>query len=120
VARLEAEDKTIELDHRLVQIGRRPRILAGHQELISRCYAARRAKMWDEFEFEGVRIVIIGFDSKVSPNHVRITPKDGGWWVEDDGSSGGAYLNGDCLPNRGCALSEGDALVVGETLFVFR
>ena len=56
-------------------------------------------------------------DARASREHCRFTVEDGRAWVEDLGSQNGTFVNGEPLPAR-AALSPGDEIAVGDSLFV--
>ena len=53
-------------------------------------------------------------DTYVSQFHAKVFARDGGWFVEDLGSTNGTYVNGIKVsePRR---LSQGDVIRIGET-----
>jgi len=53
-------------------------------------------------------------DTYVSQFHARIYPRDGGWYVEDLGSTNGTYLNQRRI-TAPAELRAGDHLRVGKT-----
>jgi len=57
-------------------------------------------------------------DNTVSRRHCELLPQDGGWIVQDLGSSNGTYLNGGRVMSN-AALKVGDQIRVGRTLMVF-
>lgn len=53
-------------------------------------------------------------DSRVSRNHARIEPRQGGWAVTDEGSANGTRVGGDPLgPGRPRPLRVGDVIGIG-------
>jgi pSer/pThr/pTyr-binding forkhead associated (FHA) protein len=57
-------------------------------------------------------------DGRVSRSHARIVEADGGFAIEDLGSSNGTYLDG--KPIRRARLLAGMKIVVGETVLEVR
>ncbi len=60
-------------------------------------------------------------DAKVSRRHARIVRKDGGYFVEDLGSTNGTYINRGrrLLPGNSQMLNDGDEVIVGKTFLRF-
>lgn len=58
-------------------------------------------------------------DTSVSRRHARLVcdPEEGGWWIEDLGSSGGTFVNG-VRVNR-CLLKGGETIRLGSVDFKF-
>jgi pSer/pThr/pTyr-binding forkhead associated (FHA) protein len=61
-------------------------------------------------------------DAKVSRRHARIVRRNGGYFIEDLGSTNGTYVNRGrrLLPGNPQALSDGDEVIVGKTFLRFR
>lgn len=61
-------------------------------------------------------------DAKVSRRHARIVRRNGGYFIEDLGSTNGTYVNRGrrLLPGNSQALSDGDEVIVGKTFLRFR
>ena len=57
-------------------------------------------------------------DGRVSRRHVRVAEVEGGYVVEDVGSTNGSTLNGQVLTSA-CALADGDKLYLGNTIIKF-
>lgn len=57
-------------------------------------------------------------DARMSAEHARIVRKDGGFHLEDAGSTNGSLCNGD--PVADARLHDGDLVELGQTLFVYR
>ena len=60
-------------------------------------------------------------DAKVSRRHARIMRRNGGYFIEDLGSTNGTYVNRGrrLLPGSAQALSDGDEVIVGKTFLKF-
>lgn len=56
----------------------------------------------------------------VSRRHARITRRGGGYVLEDLGSTGGTWLNGQRLAGSPVVLQEGDRILIGPCELVFR
>ena len=59
-------------------------------------------------------------DPDVSRQHARLTWRDGGWWINDAGSSNGTFLGEFARATRVATptrLSSGDIFRVGQTRF---
>jgi pSer/pThr/pTyr-binding forkhead associated (FHA) protein len=54
-------------------------------------------------------------DTFVSQVHARVFARDGGWWVEDLGSTNGTYLN-DGPVTSAMAVRTGDRVQFGQTV----
>lgn len=61
-------------------------------------------------------------DAKVSRKHARIRLKDGGYTIEDLGSTNGTFINRGrrLLPGTPQALRDGDEIIVGKTFLRFK
>jgi hypothetical protein len=61
-------------------------------------------------------------DAKVSRRHARIVRRNGGYFIEDLGSTNGTYVNRGrrLLPGNAQSLSDGDEVIVGKTFLRFR
>ncbi len=57
-------------------------------------------------------------DVTVSRHHARFTRQDGQFWVTDEGSLNGTYVNGD-LTDGAVALRRGDEVQIGKFRMVF-
>lgn len=57
-------------------------------------------------------------DRAVSRHHARIRFAQGNWYLQDQGSSGGTYVNGSRV--NATTLNEGDRIQIGQTEFIFR
>lgn len=58
-------------------------------------------------------------DRSVSPLHARIRWQNGRYWLYDEGSSTGTYLNNSRLGLRPLPLDEGDQIRIGRLLYQF-
>ena len=58
-------------------------------------------------------------DTYVSQFHARLFPREGGWFVEDLGSTNGTYLNQRRLTSQ-AAVQAGDRIRVGKTTLELR
>jgi transcriptional regulator with GAF, ATPase, and Fis domain/pSer/pThr/pTyr-binding forkhead associated (FHA) protein len=56
-------------------------------------------------------------DPQCSRRHARIYANEDGWWIEDNGSSNGTYVNGQTV--REARLDEGNLIRVGGSAFTF-
>ncbi len=56
-------------------------------------------------------------DPQCSRMHARIYANEDGWWIEDNGSSNGTYVNGQTI--REARLDEGNLIRVGGSAFTF-
>ena len=56
-------------------------------------------------------------DPQCSRKHARIYSNEDGWWIEDNGSSNGTYVNGQTI--REARLDEGHLIRVGGSAFTF-
>lgn len=61
---------------------------------------------------------VVVMESFVSGRHARIYRQDGGYWVEDAGSTNGTFLNGRRL-KKSHKLRLGDKIALGDTVFEF-
>lgn len=61
-------------------------------------------------------------DAKVSRRHARVIFKDGGFFIEDLGSTNGTFLNRGkrLIPGVPQALSDDDEVIVGKTFLRFK
>lgn len=57
-------------------------------------------------------------DPRVSRQHIFIRYAQGNWFVQDQNSSGGTFLNGRQVP--AARLNSGDEIRIGQTVFVFK
>ena len=57
-------------------------------------------------------------DPKVSRTHLRLRYAQGYWFVQDQNSSTGTYVNG--APVQATRLNSGDEISIGDTSFIFR
>ena len=62
--------------------------------------------------------ISIRSDHYISRHHAWVLQMNGGYWVEDLGSTNGTLLNGEALNDRR-QVSTGDRLTFGKTEFVF-
>lgn len=72
--------------------------------------------------FPDVDLDAFDSDAKVSRRHARIIHRDGGFMVEDLGSTNGTFVNRGrrLLPGSPQMLSDGDEIIVGKTFLRFR
>jgi len=56
-------------------------------------------------------------DPQCSRKHARIYANEDGWWIEDNGSSNGTYVNGQTI--REARLGEGNLIRIGGSAFTF-
>ncbi len=56
-------------------------------------------------------------DPQCSRKHARIYTNEDGWWIEDNGSSNGTYVNGQTV--REARLDEGHLIRIGGSAFTF-
>ena len=82
--------------------------------------AVGRTETLDLVTWRGRRLSIdLGIpDPKVSAKHARFEHYLGRWAVTDSASKNGTFVNGDRVEQA--ALSDGDTIDVGDTMFVFR
>lgn len=61
-------------------------------------------------------------DAKVSRRHARIIRNNGGYFIEDLGSTNGTYVNRGrrLLPGNAQLLNDGDEVIVGKTFLRFK
>jgi len=61
-------------------------------------------------------------EAKVSRRHARISMRDGGYLIEDLGSTNGTFVNRGrrLAPGDRCPLKDGDEIIVGKTFLRFR
>ena len=57
-------------------------------------------------------------DHYISRNHAWVLQMQGGYWIEDLGSTNGTMLNGELLRERQ-QINAGDLLTLGKTELVF-
>ena len=68
---------------------------------------------------DGSQLLVVALpDSRLSSTHARITRLGAAWFVEDLKSKNGTLIRGDRIERH--QLHDGDALVVGHTVLVFR
>src|SRR5258706_2550931 len=65
----------------------------------------------------GVELPLV--DEGISRRHCAVTPKDGGYWLEDLGSTNGTVLNGETLVGAPRMLSPGDRIYLGSCVVKF-
>ncbi len=58
-------------------------------------------------------------DPYMSKNHARIFLRDGQFYIEDQGSTNGSFLNGRRLPDHPVKLKDSDKLSFGNISFIF-
>ena len=58
-------------------------------------------------------------DPYMSKNHAKIFLRDGQFFIEDQGSTNGSYLNGRKLPDHPVKLKDSDKLSFGNISFIF-
>jgi FHA domain-containing protein len=59
-------------------------------------------------------------DERVSLHHALITVREGGYWLEDLGSTNGTFLGDDTRVMTAHALADGDQLRLGGVVLTFR
>jgi hypothetical protein len=71
--------------------------------------------------FPDVDLDTVDQEAKVSRRHARILMRDGGFFVEDLGSTNGTYINRGrrLLPGTPQPLADGDEIIVGKTFLRF-
>ncbi len=57
-------------------------------------------------------------DAEVSRRHLKITPADGGWLVDDLGSTNGTVVNGQRINRE--KIAPGDRIKIGQTVLVIK
>lgn len=57
-------------------------------------------------------------DSQVSRRHAVLRHAQGTWYIQDQGSRGGTYVNNEVI--QATRLNSGDQITIGETTFIFR
>ena len=58
-------------------------------------------------------------DPYMSKNHAKIFLRDGQFFIEDQGSTNGSFLNGRRLPDQPVKLKDSDKLSFGNISFIF-
>ena len=58
-------------------------------------------------------------DPYMSKNHAKIFLRDGQFFIEDQGSTNGSFLNGRRLPDHPVKLKDSDKLSFGNISFIF-
>ena len=58
-------------------------------------------------------------DPYISKNHAKIFLRDGQFFIEDQGSTNGSFLNGRRLPDHPVKLKDSDKLSFGNISFIF-
>ena len=56
-------------------------------------------------------------DSQVSRRHALLRHAQGSWYIQDQNSSGGTYVNNEII--QATRLNSGDQITIGETTFIF-
>jgi hypothetical protein len=56
-------------------------------------------------------------DSQVSRSHALLRHAQGNWYIQDQNSSGGTYVNNEIV--QATRLNSGDQITIGETTFIF-
>lgn len=76
----------------------------------------------DNGVFPDVDLDIHDPDAKVSRRHARIIRSNGGYVIEDLGSTNGTYVNRGrrLLPGNSQSLNDGDEVIVGKTFLRFQ
>jgi hypothetical protein len=89
--------------------------LTGEESIIGRWDA-------DNGVFPDVDLDAFDQDAKVSRRHARIRRTNGGYVIEDLGSTNGTYVNRGrrLIPGNAEALNDGDEVIVGKTFLRFR
>jgi hypothetical protein len=65
--------------------------------------------------------ITISTDSTVSADHAIILYRDGVWYLEDEMSANGTFVNGEALkPRNPTEIKDGDDIRVGSTTFKFK
>jgi pSer/pThr/pTyr-binding forkhead associated (FHA) protein len=57
-------------------------------------------------------------DLKASRQHARLRFAQGMWFIQDQNSSGGTFVNGQRI--QATRLNPGDQITIGDTAFIFR
>jgi hypothetical protein len=57
-------------------------------------------------------------DNQISGTHARLRFAQGSWFIQDQGSSNGTYVNGQRIQAQ--RINDGDQITMGETTYVFR
>lgn len=57
-------------------------------------------------------------DPEISRRHLKVTPADGGWLLEDLGSTNGTWLNDQRISHQ--AIAAGDKIQIGQTVIAIR
>lgn len=60
--------------------------------------------------------IVLGDDGYASAHHARVFFENGGWWLEDNGSSNGTFVNDKAIQGRH-QLTPNDVIKVGRTHF---
>lgn len=58
-------------------------------------------------------------DPSLSGEHCRIFKSDGSFFIEDEDSTNGTFLNGDEVTDEAVELIDGDKISVGSLMFLF-
>ena len=76
----------------------------------------------DNGVFPDVDLDAFDSDAKVSRRHARIRRSNGGYYIEDLGSTNGTYVNRGrrLLPGNTEILGDGDEIIVGKTFLRFQ
>jgi len=76
----------------------------------------------DNGVFPDVDLDAFDSDAKVSRRHARIRRSNGGYFIEDLGSTNGTYVNRGrrLLPGNTESLNDGDEVIVGKTFLRFQ
>jgi hypothetical protein len=57
-------------------------------------------------------------DTQASRHHARLRQAQGAWYIQDQNSAGGTYVNNELV--QAVRLNSGDQITIGETTFIFR